>query len=194
VKIAFVTGSPAKYAIAVEHVRHLGIQLEHVSLELVEIQSPSVEAIAEHKAAQAFDRLGRACMVEDSAFGIDELGGYPGTNVKHLIAAAGAKAVAHLAHLTTTRACTSTAALVYVDDASKHHVFTHTRAGTIALEPQGDAGRLPLWSVYIPPGATAPLAAMPENDRHAWHQQWQQCSVFAQFARWYSRHRERPAL
>lgn len=103
---------------------------------------------------------------------IDELAGYPGTNIKQLIAAAGAKAVAHLAHLTATRACTSIAALVYVDDIGNRRLFTHSQAGTVALQPQGDPGRLPLWTVYIPPGATVPLAAMSKGEQQSWHEQW----------------------
>lgn len=127
-RIAFVTGSCAKYQIAAEHLHPFGIELEHVALDLIEIQSASAEQIARHKAAQAFETLGRACIVEDSGFGIDELGGYPGTNIKQLIATAGSRTVAHLGDLTTSRACTSTAALIYFDHAGNHPCHRRVRA------------------------------------------------------------------
>ncbi|MFC7483043.1 hypothetical protein ACFQX7_27815 [Luedemannella flava] len=95
--------------------------------------------------------------------------------------------MAHLADLTDNRSCTSTAALVYADDAGLV-TFTHQRTGTVATAPAGHSGRLPLWTVYIPPGAAQPLAAMPDHDRETWQLQWHHQSVFAQFARWYTRH------
>lgn len=183
-KIAFVSGSRAKYGIAAEHLAPFGVELEHVNLDLVEIQSPSVQKIADHKARQAFQILGRELIVEDSSFAIDELAGFPGTNVKQLITCAGAKAVAHLADLTSTRACTSTAALVYIDAAGAVHSFTHSRQGTIAAEPQGDADRLALWTVYCPPGSALPLAAIPHDEYQRWQDWWATVSVFAQFGHW----------
>lgn len=186
--ISMVTSSPAKYAIAAEHVCPHGINLVHVDLCLPEPQTTSVEQIAAAKAKHAFAHLGQPVVVEDSGFGLDDLGGYPGALVKHLITAAGAAAVAHLADLTTTRACTSTAALAYAD---LHGVvtFTHRRTGHVAAAPAGESERLPLWTVYIPPGADQPLAVLPEQQQHAFHQTWSQRSVFAQFARWYAQHR-----
>lgn len=188
--LAMATSSTAKFTIAADHVATHGIQLERVALDLMEIQDVDVAAVARHKARQAFEQLGRPVIVEDSAFGLDELDGYPGALVKHLIDAAGARGMAHLADLTATRACTSTAALAYADDAGLV-TFTHQRPGIVATAPAGHSGRLPLWTVYIPPGATLPLAAMPDRDRETWQQQWKRHSVFAQFARWYTQHSDR---
>lgn len=185
--ISMVTSSPAKYAIAVDHVRPHGIDLAHVDLCLPELQTTSVEQIAAAKAKQAFAHLGRPVIVEDSGFGLDDLDGYPGAMVKHLINAGGAAAVAHLADLTTTRACTSTAALAYAD-LTGVVTFTHRRTGHVAPAPAGTSDRLPLWTVYIPSGADQPLAVLPEPQQRAFHDTWSQHSVFAQFARWHARH------
>lgn len=189
--LAMVTGSTAKYTIAADHLGVHGVAVEHVRLDLMEIQAVDVAQVARHKAEQAYAQLGRPVIVEDSAFGLDELAGYPGALVKHLIDAGGAQAMAHLAGLTVNRVCTSTAALVYAD-ADGLVTFTRSRAGTVARQPHGSQDRLPLWTVYIPPGATLPLAAMPQPEYAAWQHQWRQRSVFAQFARWHSRHRHTP--
>lgn len=185
--IAMVTTSPAKYAIAADHIRPHGVDLVHVDLCLPELQTTNVEQIAAAKARQAYAELGRPVIVEDSAFGLDDLDGYPGALVKHLITAGGAAAVAHLADLTNTRACTSTAALAYAD---LHGVviFTHRRTGRVAGAPAGQSDRLPLWTVYIPSGADQPLAVLPEPQQRQFHTTWSQHSVFARFARWYAQH------
>jgi inosine/xanthosine triphosphate pyrophosphatase family protein/ADP-ribose pyrophosphatase YjhB (NUDIX family) len=183
--IAMVTGSQAKFAIARDHLAQHNLAVEHVHQDLTEIQSLDVAVVARHKAEQAYAQLGRPLIVEDSSFGLDELRGFPGALVKHLIDAGGARAMAHLADLTDSRMCTSTAALVYAD-ADGLVTFTHSHSGGVATQPAGHAGDLPLWTVYIPPGSAAPLAAMPEADRDTWHGQWQRDSVFSQFARWYT--------
>jgi 8-oxo-dGTP diphosphatase len=185
--VTMVTSSPAKLAVAADHIRGHGIDLVHVDLCLPELQSTDVAVIAAAKAKQACAELGRPVIVEDSGFGLDELDGYPGALVKHLIAAGGATAVAHLADLTATRACTSTAALAYAD-ARGVVTFTHLRTGHVAAAPVGESERLPLWTIYVPPGADQPLAVLPEQQQQAFHATWTQHSVFAQFARWYSRH------
>ncbi|MEV6968866.1 non-canonical purine NTP pyrophosphatase [Hamadaea sp. NPDC051192] len=187
--IAMVTGSRAKHAIAADHVLAYGIDLEHVDLSLPELQSTDVAVIAAGKAKHAYAELGRPLIVEDSGFGLDDLAGYPGALVKHLITAGGATAVAHLADLTATRACTSTAALAYAD-AYGVVTFTHRRTGHLARQPVGESDQLPLWTVYIPLGAHQPLAALPHSQQRAFHDDWSQTSVFAQFARWYGRHRD----
>jgi GrpB-like predicted nucleotidyltransferase (UPF0157 family)/ADP-ribose pyrophosphatase YjhB (NUDIX family)/inosine/xanthosine triphosphate pyrophosphatase family protein len=185
--MTMVTSSLAKHAIAADHIKPFGIDLQHVDLCLPELQSTDVTVIAAAKARQAYAELGRPVIVEDSGFGLDELDGYPGALVKHLINAAGAKGMAHLADLTATRACTCTAALAYAD-ARGVVTFTHTRAGHVAAAPVGESEQLQLWTIYVPPGADQPLAALPEQQQQAFHAAWTQHSVFAQFARWYSRH------
>ncbi|MCP2323579.1 GrpB-like predicted nucleotidyltransferase (UPF0157 family)/ADP-ribose pyrophosphatase YjhB (NUDIX family)/inosine/xanthosine triphosphate pyrophosphatase family protein [Hamadaea flava] len=187
-QIVMVTGSTAKHAIAAELITPYGIDLAHVDLVLPELQSTDVEVIAAGKAKHAYAELGRPVIVEASGFGLDDLNGYPGALVKQLITAGGAAAVALLADLTTTRACTSTAALAYAD-AYGVITFTQQRTGHVAPAPVGESDRLPLWTVYIPTGAQQPLAALPTSEQRAFHQTWMNTSVFAQFARWYSRHR-----
>lgn len=182
--LAFVTGSSAKFGIAAQHLAPFGIAIEQVPFDLPEIQSTSVVDVAVHKARAAYAQLGRALFVEDSGFVLDELG-WPGPMIRQFVDAAGAAGVAHLADLTATRACTSTAALVYIDPTGHEHVFTNTRPGTVATAPQGTAtdGRLPLWTVYIPPAATLPLAAMPDREREDWQAWWAQHSVFSDLGR-----------
>ena len=67
-RIVLVTGSDAK---AREAGDILGgdVELERADLELPEIQAATVEDVAREKAREAFRRLERACVVEDSGLG-----------------------------------------------------------------------------------------------------------------------------
>ena len=101
--IAFVTSNSQKLATAREHLEPFGVDLEQVRLDLDEIQSASVRAVALHKAQQAFRLLRRPLIVEDSGFYIDELNGFPGPLVKFVVQSLRAEGIARLADLTATR-------------------------------------------------------------------------------------------
>jgi S-adenosylmethionine:tRNA ribosyltransferase-isomerase len=188
--IAFVTGNAGKLASATEHLAPLGIDLEQVRLELDEIQSTNVREVAMHKAQQAFRAIKRPLIIEDSGFGIDELDGYPGPMVKHLLAAAGAKGIARLADLTERRTCRFVSVLVYIDAHGVPRVFTDEGGDcTIApepAEPVGNIGWSELWDVVIPAGGTAPLSAQPKEEAEAEAERWKKNSNFRRFGNWYA--------
>jgi inosine/xanthosine triphosphate pyrophosphatase family protein len=114
-RIAFVTGNAHKYATARDHLSVADVEVEQVPMDLDEIQSTSVIDVATHKARSAFRVVRRPLFVEDSGLGIDELGGWPGPMLKHLLTATGASGLSHLADLTQTRACRIDVACVRVD-------------------------------------------------------------------------------
>jgi XTP/dITP diphosphohydrolase len=186
--IAFVTGNSGKYATAREHLAALGVEIEQVALDLDEIQSTSTVDVARHKAQQAYQTLGRPLFVEDSGFGIDELGGWPGPMVKHLLTAVGAAGLAHLGDLTQTRSCRFASALVHVDGNGVHRAFLDDgQPGTLANVPEGHGNAeswSPLWEVFIAAGTSAPLAALDEREREHVFGRWRATSVFARFGRW----------
>jgi XTP/dITP diphosphohydrolase len=182
--IAFATGSAAKVATARQHLSPLDIELEQVALELDEIQSASVQAVALHKARQAFQILQRPLIVEDSGFYIDEIG-FPGPLVKYVINAIGAEGVARLADLTTSRRCHFESVLVHLDRHGVPSIYTdHGEGGTLAdkptVHPRPGAWSA-LWDVFIPNGCTKPLSALSDTDRKRAFGGWAATSVFAKF-------------
>ncbi|MGH8904003.1 MAG: non-canonical purine NTP pyrophosphatase [Egibacteraceae bacterium] len=195
-KIVFVTGNAGKFATASEHLAPLGVELEQVKLDLDEIQSTCVEDVAMHKAQQAFRLLERPLFVEDSGFGIDELGGYPGPMVKHLLAVVGASGIVRMADLTETRSARFVSTLVYIDAHGVPRVFVDAgEPGTIADEPmssnEADAWS-ELWTIFVPPGCSATLSALPADERGRLFADWSKESIFARFGAWLTR-RERAA-
>jgi S-adenosylmethionine:tRNA ribosyltransferase-isomerase len=186
--ITFVTGNAGKLKTAREHLSPLGIEVEQARLDVDEIQSLDVQDVAMHKAWQAYRVLGRPLIIEDSGFGIDELGGFPGPMVKHALSALGARGIARLADLTASRTCRFTSFLIYIDSHGVPRVFT-SPAGTctVAAEPVApatDGAWSELWNVVIPEGCSAPLSALPRDEADRLTEQWKQESVFRQFGDW----------
>ena len=74
----FVTSNTGKFNYAVQQLDAYGIQLEQKSLDVMEIQSESVEDIAQHKAASAYEILQAPLLVNDAHWNIPALNGFPG--------------------------------------------------------------------------------------------------------------------
>jgi non-canonical purine NTP pyrophosphatase (RdgB/HAM1 family) len=78
----FVTGNQHK----ADHLsRLLGMPLEHIKLDLDEIQSADVGEVATHKVKQAYELVKRPVFVEDVSLGFEALGGLPGPFVKFFL-------------------------------------------------------------------------------------------------------------
>ena len=186
--IAFVTSNPGKVATANEHLEPLGLTVEQVLLDLDEIQSDSVQTVALHKAQQAFTVLRRPVIVEDSGFFIDELNGFPGPLVRHVVRSLGAEGIARIADLTVTRRCHFEGVLVHIDDHGVPRVFLDSGdGGTVAAKPTDKpqpGAWSALWDVFIPPGCEVPLSALVEDDRARVFDGWSRHSVFTQFGAW----------
>jgi non-canonical purine NTP pyrophosphatase (RdgB/HAM1 family) len=81
-KPVFITGNQNK---ADYLAKMLGIPLEHVKVDLDEIQSLDLDAIVEHKVRQAYDVVRKPVLVEDVALGFTTIGGLPGPFVKFFV-------------------------------------------------------------------------------------------------------------
>lgn len=83
-KVVFVSSNINK-AKEVQTILGTLLEVEHVSLDLTEIQSEDVEQIAIHKAIQASNKLQCNVLVEDSCLGFDAFHGLPGPFVKYFL-------------------------------------------------------------------------------------------------------------
>lgn len=81
--ITFITGNQKK----VEYMRKLLMMpIEHIRLDLDEIQSLDLREVVEHKVRQAYDIIRKPVIVDDVSFEFCILGRIPGTFVKHFVA------------------------------------------------------------------------------------------------------------
>lgn len=80
----FITGNQHK----ADHLsRLIGMPLEHIKLDLDEIQSADLKEVAAHKVKQAYGLVKRPVFVEDVALGFEALGGLPGPFIKFFVTA-----------------------------------------------------------------------------------------------------------
>ncbi|MFP5289240.1 MAG: non-canonical purine NTP pyrophosphatase [Thermoanaerobaculia bacterium] len=189
-----MTGNLGKAKFLSEQLAAIGLEVERVDLPLVEPQASSVEAVARAKAQQAFSAIGAIrgpLVVEDNGFCVDALRGFPGPYTKYALETLGAEGLLRLAAPMSDQTCRFVAALVYIDAAGVAQVFTDDRGvGTLAREsdptPCEDAWS-DLWRIFIPPGASRPLSALPAAEREALWALWRSHSVYSQLASWLSR-------
>ena len=157
----FVTGRPEK---ALEAQR-LGFPLERVDLDLPEPQALEPAQVAEAKARAAFERLGRAVLVEDSGLAVEAWGGFPGALVKWLEKSARLEGIARMLDPFPDRSARAVCAIVYFDGEILH-AARGVAEGSIAPSPRGTEGFG--WdALFVPEGGNRTFAEMTpaEKDR-----------------------------
>ena len=60
----------------------LGMKLEQIEIDLEEIQDIEVEKVVEHKALEAYEKVGKPVIVEDTGLYIEAWKGFPGALAK----------------------------------------------------------------------------------------------------------------
>jgi non-canonical purine NTP pyrophosphatase (RdgB/HAM1 family) len=162
VRIVLVTGSSGK---AREASEILGSDIEHVELDLPEIQAATVEDVAREKAREAFRRLERACVVEDSALGFAAWGGLPGPYVKWFERAAGLEALCRSLDGFSDRRATARCVLAFRSE-TEQLTAVGRLDGSIAREPRGNGGFG--WdAIFVPAGDTRTFAEMSALEKNA---------------------------
>ncbi len=132
----FVTGNRDKLA---EARRLCDGELAAVAVELPEIQSLDLAEVLEHKAAEAYRRLGRPLIVEETGLELAALGGFPGPLIKWMLAAVGAEGVARTALALGEPAAAARCRLLWFDGERRLAGEGLTR-GSLVLPPRGRGG------------------------------------------------------
>lgn len=173
--LAFVTGNPDKLAEArriwtAGDAGGRGPSFEAVALELPEIQSLDLLEVLRAKGAEAFRRLRRPLVVEETGLEIEAFNGFPGPLVKWLLAALGPEGMARAALTVAEREGKTGAAVarcmtLYLDG-DREIVGEGVERGTLVLPPRGGQGFG--WDpVFLPEGGSRTYGELPpaEKDR-----------------------------
>lgn len=80
----YITSNTDKIRVAKKYLEPFGLSIEQKKLDLVEIQSDSIEEIASHKAKQAYAALKHSLFVMDAGWYIPSLNGFPGPYMKYI--------------------------------------------------------------------------------------------------------------
>lgn len=158
-KITFITGNAGK---AEEVSRYLGLEIDHHSLDLEEIQSLDLEEVVKDKAMHAYEKIGKPVLVEDVSFVFHAFGKLPGPFIKWFLKELDNEGLCRLVD-GKDRHCIATVCYGYCDG-EKVHLFDGSMAGTISDSPKG-SNSFGWSSIFIPEGHDRTYAEMADEER-----------------------------
>jgi len=116
------------------------LEVEHVPLDCPELKHDDVGEIARGKAAYAFGQIHRPLIVDDTAFSIRALGGFPGPYAAYVLTTLGNAGILKLMEGVTDRAAFFETAIAHADGEGNIRVFRGRIDGTITGSPRGMGG------------------------------------------------------
>lgn len=144
--ITYITGNKHKLE---NFMRYADFPVEHVGLDLVEIQSLDVHKIIEHKAKEAFKLLQKPVLIEDVSLTIHALGKLPGPLIKWFLESLKTEGLCRLLDNYNDKSATASVLFALYDGTSLK-IFEGAMNGSITKYPQGDGfGWTP---IFIPEG------------------------------------------
>jgi len=156
--ITFITGNQDK---ADYLAKYLGIPVDHVKLDLNEIQSLDLKEIVRHKVRQAFEKIQKPVIVEDVSLEFAALGRLPGTFIKYFVDEVPFETICSLLD-GKTRKATARCVIGYYNGTDLV-LFEGQLDGEIATTPSGTKGYG--WDrIFIPQGYNVTRASLEEDD------------------------------
>lgn len=160
-QMKFVTGNPNKVK---EAQMILGITLDQVDISIEEIQTCDVETAVNHKVREAYSRLGKPVMVEDSGLVFEAWNGLPGALVKWFEKTVGLAGMARMLDPFPVRRAVAQC-FVGLGDGSKFIIGKGEVSGEIAESPRGKNGFG--WdTLFIPEGHDRTFAEMTADEKN----------------------------
>ena len=157
--ITFITGNQSK---ADYLSKYLGHPVDHVKLNLDEIQSTDLNKIVEHKVRQAYELIKKPVIVEDVSLEFTALGGLPGPFIKFFVEKVPFEVICSMIGSNLTRKATARCVFGYFDG-EELKLFEGGLDGEIAKAPSGENGYG--WDkIFIPQGYTVTRASLSEED------------------------------
>ncbi len=156
--LIFITGNQRK---ADYLSKYLGHTIEHVKIDLDEIQSLDLKEVVRHKTLQAYEKVGRPVLVEDVSLEFKALGRLPGTLIRWFIDEMSFENVCSLLN-GKDRSATARCVFGYFDGKEEKY-FEGSMNGKIAEKPAGSGGYG--WDpIFIPEGYNVTRAELSEED------------------------------
>lgn len=157
--ITFITGNQSK---ADYLSKYLGHPLDHVKLNLDEIQSTDLNEIVEHKVRQAYYIIQKPVIVEDVSLEFNALGGLPGPFIKFFVDKVPFELICSMIPSDLTRKAKARCVFGYFDW-TELKLFEGSLDGEIATAPSGENGYG--WDkIFIPQWYTITRASLCEED------------------------------
>lgn len=115
--INFVTSNQAKVYTLRKLLEHyqLNIQVQQMTLDIIEPQANSVNEISKSKALQAFNLIKQPVVVEDGGFYIQALNNFPGVYVRYILDTIGAEGIIKLMQGVENRKARFCSCVTFID-------------------------------------------------------------------------------
>lgn len=164
-EVVFITGNQGKADFLA---KWLGHPVEHIKLDLDEIQSLDVHVISEHKARQAYAKLKRPVLVEDAYLRISALGDLPGSFIKFFIEELGLEKMCRMLDSFDDKSARAGVCFAYFDGTGEVRFFEGEKLGTITNHPRGEGG-FGFDPIFVPDGQPLTFAEMGDEElsKHA---------------------------
>jgi inosine triphosphate pyrophosphatase len=157
-KITFITGNQNK-ADYLE--KYLGYPIDHIKLDLDEIQSLDLNEIVEHKVKQAFEIIRKPVIVEDVSLEFEELNGLPGPFIKFFVENISFEKMCSMISQKNRKAYAKCVFGYY--DGTNLKLFKGCLEGNIANKPSGNNGYG--WDkIFIPKGYNITRASLNQDE------------------------------
>lgn len=185
-KLKFITSNAAKVDLAKERLSRYNIDPIQETIDLDENRSMDVEGVAKYKAEQALQKIKEPFIIEDSAFYIESLGGFPGTYIKMVFDCLGDERIASLVGKEKNKRAYMKGVLVYGNpETCELKFFTGIYEGTIAKIPKGINMRgWKILRIFIPKGWKKTLAQLNDREWQEFLNKFRENDHFEQFAKW----------
>jgi XTP/dITP diphosphohydrolase len=163
-QVTFASTNQNKYSEVRSILAPRGISAEFAKIELVEVQSDSLEEIAREKAKSAYAKVGRSVIVEDDGLFIDALSGFPGQYSSYVFKTIGNAGILKLLQDSGDRSAHFLSIIAY-HDGKDVRLFQGRVEGMIAeKQAQGGWGYDP---VFVPAGADSPFAELANKNDYS---------------------------
>jgi XTP/dITP diphosphohydrolase len=182
--LIFVTGNRYKFEVAQAALHNTGIVLAQERLAVPELQSNSVQEIAEYSAQWVSQRLDQPFIVQDAGFYIDALNGFPGPFIKYVNQWFSVEDLLRLMHDKPYRHITIHDCLVYGRPGAVPVTFLGSYQGTIATTP-GQSTGTPIERLYVPQEYDVPISELSPAEQRVY---WQRGAIWQQFRSYYTDH------
>ena len=156
--ITLITGNQGK---ADQLAKWLGQPIEHIKVDLHEIQSLELQDVVEHKARQAYDKVQKPVLVEDVELRCNAFHGLPGPLVKWFLTN-DPGLLCNMLNSFADRGATVRVMYGYCDSKGVEY-FEGSTEGVVADFPRGTGGFG--WdSIFVPHGYNQTRAELGEQD------------------------------
>ncbi len=158
--VVFATSNKHK-AMELSHL--IGFKVKMAKVELDELQALSVRTVAAAKVKEAYKKVNKPVVVDDTGIHIASLNGFPGAFAKWFVEGLGHEGICRLMDRYKSRDAYAETCIAFCDGKIVK-VFSGRVRGTIALHPRGNAN-LRWDSIFIPKGYKKTFGEMTTDEK-----------------------------